>query len=117
MHRYPTKLFLAGVAAVALLALGGTSILAPAWAKKKTCAEGNAIACIQDTLDELIAQQFKLVFLTSSRHTGALGGVAGADTICRGLAADAGLPGLYRAWIATDTTDDPASRFVKSPAP
>ena len=34
MNRYPTKLFLAGVAALALLALGTTSILAPAWAVK-----------------------------------------------------------------------------------
>ena len=118
MYQHLTKLLLAGVVAVAILALGSTSILSPAWAAKiKTCADGNTLACIEDKLDEYLAQQVKIVFLTSSTHTGDSGGVAGADAICRGLAADAGLPGLYRAWIATDETDDPASRFFKSPAP
>ncbi len=32
MYRHLTKLSLAGVAALALLALGGTTIVSPAWA-------------------------------------------------------------------------------------
>src|SRR5262249_35155137 len=35
---------------------------------------------------------------------GRLGGVAGADTECSNRAAQAGLPGTYRAWISDKTT-------------
>ena len=73
MTRIYTKVSFAGVVAVALLALGIPSIVSPAWAKVKTCADGNAIACIQDTLDgmkaqqdEFLAQQVKIVFVSSS---------------------------------------------------
>ena len=45
------------------------------------------------------------------------GGVAGADTICNDLATAAGLPGTYLAWIASSTSNDPASRFFRSPWP
>lgn len=118
MYRNFTKLSFAGVVAVALLAFGITSFFAPAWAAKvKTCADGNISACVLDALDAYLAQQVKIVFVSSTEQNGNLGGVAGADAICRGLAADAGLHGLYRAWIATSSTDDPVSRFYQSPAP
>jgi hypothetical protein len=42
----------------------------------------------------------KVVFATSSEHTGDLGGVAGADDVCAERAADAGLPGTFRAWLS-----------------
>jgi hypothetical protein len=44
-----------------------------------------------------------LVFVTSSNHTGALGGLGGADFICNERAAEAGLPGTYVAWLSTAT--------------
>jgi hypothetical protein len=57
-----------------------------------------------------------LVFVTSSVHTGNLGGLAGADAICQGAATRAGLPGTYLAWLA-DATASPATRFVHSTGP
>ncbi len=54
------------------------------------------------------------IFTTSTTHSGELGGVAGADTICQQRAAEAGLTGTYLAWIADDTTA-PADRLYQSP--
>jgi hypothetical protein len=42
----------------------------------------------------------KCVFVTSTRYTGALGGLAGADEICDLHAASTGLPGTYVAWLS-----------------
>ncbi|MCE9577268.1 MAG: hypothetical protein K8W52_29235 [Deltaproteobacteria bacterium] len=44
-----------------------------------------------------------LVFVTSTRHDGDLGGLAGADAICNARAHAANLPGTYRAWLSTAT--------------
>lgn len=42
------------------------------------------------------------VFVTSTAHTiSTFGGLAGADAWCSDLAADAGLPGQYVAWLST----------------
>lgn len=57
-----------------------------------------------------------LVFVTSSTHTGALGGLTGADAVCQNLAAAARLSGVYRAWLA-DATGAPATRFTRNPGP
>ncbi|MFT4036996.1 MAG: hypothetical protein QM692_02350 [Thermomicrobiales bacterium] len=57
-----------------------------------------------------------LVFLSSSLHTGALGGLSGADAICQSLAAAASQPGSYKAWLS-DATGSALSRFVQSPGP
>jgi hypothetical protein len=56
------------------------------------------------------------VFLSSILYDGNLGGLSGADAKCQGLAAAAGLPGTYKAWLS-DTTSSPASRFVPSSGP
>jgi hypothetical protein len=57
------------------------------------------------------------VFVTSTEHTGNLGGLSGADTICRQRAQAAGLPGTYKAWLS-DGTDSPITRFLTmSPGP
>src|SRR4051812_26024409 len=56
------------------------------------------------------------VFVSSALYSGALGGLSGADSKCQGLAAAAGLPGAYKAWLA-DTTGAPISRFVHSTGP
>ncbi len=43
-------------------------------------------------------------FVTSTTHTGNLGGLTGADAICQARASAASLPGTYRAWLSSDTT-------------
>jgi hypothetical protein len=45
------------------------------------------------------------IFVTSTTHTAALGGPAGADEICQARADGAGLTGEYRAWLSTPDTD------------
>jgi len=52
------------------------------------------------------------VFL-SNPNNGNLGGVAGADFRCSGLASAIGLTGTYLAWIA-DASTSPAARFVRA---
>jgi hypothetical protein len=44
---------------------------------------------------------FNYIFITSTAYRGDFGGVANADAFCAAHAADAGLPGIYRAWLAT----------------
>jgi hypothetical protein len=56
------------------------------------------------------------VFLSSVRYDGNLGGLSGADAKCQGLAAAAGLPGSYKAWLS-DSTSAPISRFTPSSGP
>lgn len=57
-----------------------------------------------------------LVFATSTKYTGNLGGLSGADQQCQARAQAAGLPGAYRAWLS-DSTGSPSSRFSKSTGP
>lgn len=57
-----------------------------------------------------------LVFLSSTLHSGNLGGLSGGDAICQGLATTAGLPGTYKAWLSDDTSSV-SSRFVPSSGP
>jgi TolB-like protein len=54
----------------------------------------------------------KIVFVSSARYTGNLGGVAGADAKCQQLAEAAGLPGTYKAWLS-DKTSSPAATFTR----
>lgn len=58
----------------------------------------------------------RLVFVTSTAHSGALGGLAGADAICQMRAQAAGLPGMYKAWLA-DASQSPATRMTRSLGP
>ena len=55
------------------------------------------------------------MFITSGNgpnNNGNLGGVAGADAYCQGLAEAAKLPGTYRAWLTgADAGSAPAQRF------
>ncbi|MFT4040073.1 MAG: DUF1554 domain-containing protein [Thermomicrobiales bacterium] len=53
------------------------------------------------------------VFVSSSTHTGNLGGLSGADTICQSLATTAGLTGTYKAWLSDDS-QSPSTRFATS---
>ncbi len=54
-----------------------------------------------------------LVFVTSSTHTGNLGGLSGADAICAARAAEARIPGTFVAYVST-TGNDAASRLSGS---
>ncbi|HEU5432578.1 MAG TPA: hypothetical protein VFU81_12995 [Thermomicrobiales bacterium] len=56
------------------------------------------------------------VFVTSTAYGGNLGGLAGADAICRQLAEAANLPGTYKAWLS-DGAASPSTRFVQSTGP
>jgi hypothetical protein len=56
------------------------------------------------------------VFITSSVHTGALGGLSGADGICQARANAAGRPGAYKAWLSTGD-ESPSTRFRQSARP
>jgi len=58
----------------------------------------------------------KLVFLTSAAYDGDLGGLSGADAKCNALAVDAGLLGIYKAWLS-DSTASPSTRFTRSDLP
>lgn len=55
-------------------------------------------------VDEPFPTGAKWVFATSQTYRGALGGLAGADAKCQGLAADAGLAGRFVAYLS-DFTD------------
>ncbi len=46
----------------------------------------------------------KIVFLSSGLYNGNLGGLAGADTKCQGLATAAGLTGTFKAWLSDSYT-------------
>jgi hypothetical protein len=52
-----------------------------------------------------------LVFVTSTVHDCAFGGLTAADAFCQGRAQAAGLPGSYKAWLA-DANGSPATRMT-----
>ncbi|HEY0138331.1 MAG TPA: DUF4215 domain-containing protein [Nannocystis sp.] len=57
-----------------------------------------------------------VVFVTSQKFPGDLGGMAGASEICNSLAAAAGLTGTYKAWLS-DFDDNPAQNFAQAMMP
>jgi hypothetical protein len=61
---------------------------------------GNACGGNVECLGTYCRDSVKLVFATSAAYSGNLGGVAGADSHCAGLAAAAGLSGTYAAWLS-----------------
>jgi hypothetical protein len=58
----------------------------------------------------------KLAFVTSTFVNGALGGVAGGDSLCQSLAQGAGLSGTYKAWLASSASS-PSSSFTQASVP
>jgi hypothetical protein len=57
------------------------------------------------TVTATFTLQPNIAFVTSTSHTGNLGGIAGADAVCQARASAAGLPGTYRAWLSTSTAN------------
>jgi len=91
-----------------------------------SCSSGSRLICIEKGQGGPLppfAQVGKLAFVTSASGTGELGawpeadagtsGIAAGDSICRDLAAAAGLPvaASFRAWLS-DSTTDAKDRFV-----
>ena len=72
--------------------------------------------CSRGAWVDLMSGGPKMVFLSSTVHTGNFGGVEGADIICQDLAKTAGLYGTYKAWIS-DSGSEPSTSFTHSEAP
>ena len=57
---------------------------------------------------------YKRVFVVNNEFKGDMGGLAGADQICQDRAVANSYAGTFYAWLATDSSDDPESRFTKA---
>jgi hypothetical protein len=84
----------------------------------RSCSQGQSCGGDTDCDTDLCEQgrctsPDKLVFVSSVGFNGNMGGLAGADARCQDLAAAAGLPGTYRAWLST-ASESPSTRFVQS---
>jgi hypothetical protein len=64
------------------------------------CAAG---VCSSATTTTTLTPLIRRVFVTSSTTDGALGGLAGADAFCQGLADSAVLGGTWTAWLSTSS--------------
>lgn len=70
-----------------------------------------------DGCDASCERDARFVFATSKLFRGdEVGSLTGADALCQELAAKAGLPGTYMAWLSDDK-NGPATRFHKSDLP
>jgi hypothetical protein len=58
-----------------------------------------------------LGQEHRIVFVGSLLHNGAFGGLGAADAFCTGLASQAGLDGLFMAWLSSAQLG-PATRMV-----
>ena len=74
---------------------------------------------ILEQLDNVLANRYReranFVFVTSTKQTGDLGGIDGADDICNDRAADAGLPGGLQGLVGFYRRE--RSRVYVRPAP
>lgn len=62
--------------------------------------------------------EHKHIFVTSETFNGNLGGLSGADAICRRLAKAAHLKGQYKAWLSSGTAEESATeRLAHSTVP
>jgi hypothetical protein len=95
-----------------LVPLGNAVTLVPptnaAYRFSGECAGANGSAPCTLLMDrsrtvELRASKYNYAFITSSKYTANLGGLAGANTQCNLLAGAAGLPGSFTAWLGSDT--------------
>jgi hypothetical protein len=91
---------------------GATRCSSPAG--QQTCKGGRwtaATACEFVCVGDTCGKKVRNVFVTSQAFAGGeLGGLTGADDICRKLAVSAGLSSSYAAWLSDDT-GSPVSRF------
>jgi cysteine-rich repeat protein len=94
------------------LAECGDSTLSPLAGEE--CDDGNLSD--NDDCSSECKKLTRTIFVTSELYTGNLGGIAGADLKCQELAEEAGLPGVFYAWLS-DGAIAPSNRFVKSSVP
>lgn len=85
------------------------------WAGYEECDDGN------DQVDDFCADckdvlKYRLVFLTSVKYSGKMGGLDAADQQCQSLADAAKLKGTFLAWLGNKDTW-PAMRMTKSSVP
>jgi hypothetical protein len=59
---------------------------------------------------------WSIVFITSTARTADFGGISGADELCATQAAEAGLQGVFKAWLST-ASSSVADRLVHSTGP
>ena len=119
MTKQMTRAFVraALLAAVFAAALGADVQCTEAEAERTSLSSLQAqIDALQSRVTELEQPASKRVFATSETFRGDLGGLDGGDSICNQAASNAGLDGLYRAWLG-DSLEAPAERFTRSRDP
>ncbi len=82
----------------------------------QTCPQGEFVYGFDAKGNILCSSITKTVFVTDAAYYGDLGGVTGADNKCQAAADDAGLRGVYKAWISNPTSS-PATTFTRSTTP
>ncbi len=80
----------------------------------ETCT--NQTECITNICKNNVCINGKLVFISSAYYRGDLGGLTGADEKCQGLSDEAGLGGIFKAWLSDDSAS-PFSRFKQAVVP
>jgi len=77
-----------------------------------------------DAFLEAAIPEWKIVFVTGNTYTGNLGGLEGADAKCQAAADNAGLDGIFLAWLSTwpgpvigTPSIDPRTRFIRHNVP
>jgi hypothetical protein len=110
-----------GVFALSLLSITASDVQAKV--KSQYCPQDEVMVGLDETgsivcagvVNEPAPLTERIVFVSSTTHTGDLGGIEGADNICTNLAEAAGLYRGYKfkAWLS-DSTHSPAADFVRS---
>lgn len=75
------------------------------------CQGGSAVPVGKTCTECGGALDTKVIFAVESSSNGNIGGVNGADLICQNQAKLFGLSGIFKAWLATSSSDQPATRF------
>ena len=74
------------------------------------------VDALQKAVEALQGLYKKTVFVSSVSYKGNLGGLDRADAKCQALATNAGLPGIFKAWLS-DSDRQPLYAFTHSPGP
>ena len=87
--------------------LYNVSVLTPPPDQQCTVTNGSGMVAGASIVNIVVqcSQLPNIAFVTSTIHTGNLGGLAGADAICQSHAVAAGLSGNFVAWISTTTAN------------
>lgn len=99
------------ISVAGLLLLGCGSVKSSATGDAAAADSGTSDAAASDAPAPDADLGPHLIFVTSTVHDCALGGLTGADAICQARAQAANLPGTYKAWLA-DANGSPATRMT-----